>query len=147
MKKTGGYFGVGIYRPKTETNVGTLWRTAHILGAAFIFTIGRRYKRQSSDTTAAGNNIPLYHYETFDDFYRAMPKDCQLIGIELDEKSEKICGFKHPKRCTYILGAEDDGIPKGVLDKCHKIVQLPGEMCLNVAVAGSIVIYDRVNKG
>jgi len=29
---------------------------------------------------------------------------------------------------------------------CHQVVRLPGERSLNVAVAGSIVIYDRITK-
>jgi len=28
------YFGIGIYQGKTESNVGTLWRSAYQLGAA-----------------------------------------------------------------------------------------------------------------
>lgn len=117
-----GYFGIGIQNTKTEMNVGTLWRSAHILGAAFIFTIGHRYKRQSSDTTKAWKTIPLYHFTTFDDFYKSMPHDCMLIGVELDERAIGIEKFYHPERCIYLLGT----------------------YCLNVAVAGSIVMYDRL---
>jgi len=45
-----GFFGIGIQNIKTESNIGTLWRSANILGADFIYTIGKRYKKQSSDT-------------------------------------------------------------------------------------------------
>jgi tRNA G18 (ribose-2'-O)-methylase SpoU len=72
-----------------------------------------------------------------------MPYDCQLIGIELDDKSEPIETFKHPERCIYLLGAEDHGLTKEAINKCHKIVQLPGDYCMNVSVAGSIIMYDR----
>lgn len=34
-----GYFGIGIYNGKNTANIGTLWRSAAILGANFIFTI------------------------------------------------------------------------------------------------------------
>lgn len=44
-------------------------------------------------------------------------------------------------------GAEEYGLPKEVLEKCHQIVQIPGSYCLNVATAASIVMYDRINKG
>lgn len=37
-----GYFGIGIYKPKTNTNIGTLWRSVFQLGAAYIFVIGQR---------------------------------------------------------------------------------------------------------
>ena len=145
MKKR-GFFGIGIQHTKKEQNIGTLWRSASIMGASFIFTIGKRYKKQPSDTMQSWRHIPLYNYETFDEFYKAMPYDCQLIGIELDDKSESIETFKHPERCIYLLGAEDNGLTKEAIDKCQKIVQLPGDYCMNVSVAGSIVMYDKIFK-
>lgn len=44
------------------------------------------------------------------------------------------------------MGAEDHGIPEKVLERCQAIVQIPGRYCYNVAVAGSIVMYDRMAK-
>ena len=146
MDKERGFFGIGIQNTKTEQNIGTLWRSASIMGASFIFTIGKRYKKQSSDTMASWKHIPLYNYDTFEDFYKSIPYDCQLIGIELDDKSIPVNEFKHPERCIYLLGAEDIGLSKDAINKCHKIVQLPGYYCMNVAVAGSIIMYDRTIK-
>lgn len=141
-----GYFGIGIQNTKTEINVGTLWRSATILGASFIFTIGRRYKKQASDTMKSWRHIPLFHHETFESFVKSVPYDCQIVGVELDEKSVPVTTFNHPERCIYLLGAEDNGLTRQALDKCHKLVQLPGDFCMNVAVAGSIIMYDRINK-
>lgn len=146
MEQTRGFFGIGIQHTKTQQNVGTLWRSASIMGASFIFTIGKRYKKQASDTMQSWRHTPLYNYETFEDFYKAIPYDCQLIGVELDDKSEPIETFKHPERCIYLLGAEDNGLTKEAIDKCHKLVQLPGDYCMNVSVAGSIMMYDRILK-
>lgn len=141
-----GYFGIGIQNAKTELNIGTLWRSAFIMGASFIFTIGHRYKRQASDTPESWKHIPLYNYDTFDDFYKSIPYDCQLIGIELSDRSIPIAEFKHPERCIYLLGAEDNGLTNEAINKCHKIVVLPGTYCMNVSVAGSIVLFDRIQK-
>lgn len=141
-----GFFGIGIQNTKTEMNIGTLWRSASIMGASFIFTIGKRYKRQPTDTMESYRHIPLYNYETFDDFYKSMPYDCQLIGVELDEKSIPVNEFKHPERAVYLLGAEDNGLTKEAIQKCHKLIQLPGKYCMNVSVAGSIAMYDRISK-
>ena len=141
-----GYFGIGIFNGKTIQNLGTLWRSADLLGASFIFTIGKRYKKQASDTMLTYRHIPLYTYETFNDFYNSLPYDCQLVGIELDSKSEYVAKFKHPERCIYLLGAEDNGLSAEAINKCHKLIQLPGRYSMNVAVAGSIVMYDRITK-
>jgi len=145
-RESRGYFGIGIQNTKTEANIGTLWRSASIMGASFIFTIGRRYKKQASDTMVSWRHIPLYTYETFEEFHKSMPYDCQLVGIELDSKSTPISAFKHPERAIYLLGAEDHGLTDEALKKCIHIVQLPGDYCMNVSVAGSIVMYDRLIK-
>lgn len=145
-KETRGYYGIGIFNGKTIENLGTLWRSADLLGASFIFTIGKRYKKQASDTMLSFKHIPLYHYETFEEFYKSIPYDCHLVGIELHETSRPIKEFNHPERSIYLLGAEDEGLSKHIIDKCHHLVQLPGRYSMNVAVAGSIVMYDRIFK-
>lgn len=141
-----GYYGVGIYLPKSKKNIGTIFRSAFILGAKFIFTIGERYDWQKTDTVKSYRNIPLFHYSTFDEFYNSFPKECKLIGVELCERSIPLTSFVHPERSIYLLGAEDYGLPKEITDKCNAVVQLPGEFSLNVSVAGSIVMYDRIKK-
>jgi tRNA G18 (ribose-2'-O)-methylase SpoU len=143
---TDGYFGIGIFKGKTIENLGTLWRSADLFGAKFIFTIGGRYKKQSSDTSLAYRNIPLYNYETFEEFYKTMPYNCLLVGIEMDKNSESIQTFTHPQRCIYLLGSEDYGLSNEALSKCHQLVQLPGRFSFNVAVAGSLVMFDRFTK-
>ena len=61
-----GYFGIGIENCKTGVNIGTLWRSAHNLGASFIFVIGMRYRFHPGDTTKAWLSIPLFQYSTFE---------------------------------------------------------------------------------
>jgi tRNA G18 (ribose-2'-O)-methylase SpoU len=143
-----GYFGIGVENIKTGSNIGSLWRSANIFGASFIFTVNRRYSRQISDTLSTPKHIPLTHYEKFDDFYKHLPSGCQLIGVELVEASENLIHFTHPQRAVYLLGAEDTGLSSQALKHCHRIIQIPtvNEVCLNVANAGSIILYDRLYK-
>ena len=91
-------------------------------------------------------HIPLFNFENWDDFKKHIPYDCPVVAVELDEDSIPIKHYAHPERCIYLLGAEDNGIPDKILHQCRDIVQLPGDCCMNVAVAGSIVMYDRINK-
>lgn len=142
-----GYFGIGIERGKTESNYGTLFRTAQIFGAAFVFIIGQRFKPMSSDTCQSWRRMPTYSYNDFDDFNAHRPFDCRLIGLELCETSQPIHRFVHPPKAVYLLGAEDHGLTKQALKSCQSIVQIPGDHSLNVAVAGSIILYDRITKG
>lgn len=141
-----GYFGIGIFQNKTVDNLGTLWRTAYLFDAAFVFTIGRRYKTQPTDTSKSTRHIPLYSYDNFEHFKSNRPMDCLLIGIELHKSAQPIKTFSHPQRAIYLLGSEDNGLSNGCIESCNKIVQLPGDRSMNVAVAGSIVMFDRKNK-
>jgi tRNA G18 (ribose-2'-O)-methylase SpoU len=138
-------FGIGVYHPKTAENIGTLWRAAHLYGASHIFTIGARYRRQASDTSKAWKSIPLIHFADFEDFNDHRPHDLPLVGIELDERSVPLSTFNHPRSATYLLGAEDHGLPEQVLAKCQHVLQIEAAnpWSMNVAMAGSLVIYDR----
>lgn len=137
------FYGIGIVNGKTPENLGVLWRTAQNMGASFIFTIGNRYAHQASDTHHAVKSMPYFHYETFDEFFKNLPKGCRIVGVEKDEKAENLEDFHHPRRCVYLLGAEDHGLSKKAIEKSHFLVQFESEFSLNVAVAGSIVLYDR----
>ena len=142
-----GYFAIGVHGIKRDVNVGTLWRSAYIFGAAFIFTIERRYEKQASDTVAAFRHVPLFHFLSMDEFLNHIPHDCQLICIENNENAISLKKFDHPERAIYLLGAEDKGIPDSITTK-HKtiIIESARSFSLNLATAGTIVIYDRYIK-
>jgi tRNA G18 (ribose-2'-O)-methylase SpoU len=138
-----GFFEIGIYHTKTEQNVGTLWRSAYQLGAAGIFTIGKRYSKQASDTMKSWRNIPLRNYVDFVDFNAHRPLESILVGIEFG--GHQLSNYVHPKKCIYLLGAEDSGLPTEILSKCDQVISIESltQPSYNVAVAGSIVMYHR----
>ena len=140
-----GYYAIGIYETKTESNIGTLWRSAHNFGADFIFTIGKRYEKERSDTTKAYKHIPLYHYKDWEDFKTHIPVGSELVFVEQTTGARNLKDIAHPERAIYVLGAEDKGVPEEIMRGYQKIfIETP--MCLNVAVAGSIIMYDRSIK-
>lgn len=140
-----GYFGVGIYGPQYECNVGTLFRSAVAFGASFIFTIGKKYKRQSSDTVNSPQVIPYYKYLTSDDFIKSVPSGCRIICVEISEKARNLINFCHPEQAIYLLGSETNGIPRRFMED-KLVVQIPTRYCLNVASAGTVIMYDRISK-
>lgn len=143
-----GYFAIGVFRPKTEQNIGTLWRHADLYGAAYVFTIGSRYRKQSSDTSHTPFKIPLLHYGDFEDFQEHAPYAAETVCVELADSAVELPSFSHPPQAIYLLGAEDHGLPRSILEgrRCVQIPS-PGERSMNVAVAGSLVMYDRHLKG
>lgn len=142
-----GFFGIGVYHIKSEVNIGTLMRSAHAFGASFAFTVGRRYKKQASDTTKAWRHIPLFRFDTIESLKGNLPFGCSLVGVELSDGAIELPAYIHPERACYLLGAEDHGMPEASLRQCHEVVKIPGaSACLNVSAAGTVVIYDRVSK-
>lgn len=140
-----GYYGIGIYRSKNKHNIGTLWRSAMLFNADFIFTINGRYKHQVSDTMKAINHIPLFQYESWMSFKGSVPQNASIVFVEQCESSHNINNFIHPERAIYILGAEDDGIPEDLM-KGHQKIFIDTPRSLNVSIAGSIVLFDRQQK-
>lgn len=140
------FFGIGIMQAKTPENIGTLWRSAYVMGASFIFTVDKRYKKQSSDVVTAPSRIPLYHYENIEDVKKHLPHGAPLVGVELCESAVFVHEFEHPRRAVYLLGSENNGLPPTVLQHCHHVIKLPGAYSLNVSVAGSIIMHDRIVK-
>ncbi len=140
-----GYFGIAVYQPKTQANIGTLWRSAQLMDAAFLAVIGKRYKKQSSDTLKTPRHLPLFEYLTFEEFYNNLPKACQLWGVEIHKKAHLLGSKKHPQQVCYLLGSEDNGLPEKIINKCVSVIELKTTRPLNVAVAGSIIMYFRKN--
>lgn len=143
-----GYYGIGIYQSKFEENVGTLWRSAQAFGADFIFTVGdRKYRKQVSDTSDATKHVPLFHFESLSELERCQPQHGEIVCVEITDDALELQEFYHPERAIYLLGAEDIGLPAEFM-KGKKVVKInSGEKpCLNVAVAGSLVLYDRSTK-
>lgn len=141
-----GYFEIGIEGGKITHNLGTLWRSANQLGASGIFTIGQRYKHQASDTLKTWRHVPLRQHETLADFFLSRPHAAQLVAIE--DSGDPLEDFKHPEQAIYILGSEDTGLSKSLMQNCQRVVRIPSvrTSSFNVATAGAIVMYDRLLK-
>src|SRR3990167_1880379 len=139
-------FAIGIEHVKHSVNLGTLLRSAWNLGAAMVFTVGRRYDRQHGDTVSAYRHIPLLHFVSWQDYRDHAPFDWQPIGVEIAPYSIPLERFVHPKCAVYLLGPEDGSLSAEAMGLCKAIVTIPSRLCLNVSTAGAIVMYDRLQK-
>ena len=76
----------------------------------------------------------------------ASPKAAVWVVIEMG--GTPLSEFVHPRNAIYILGSEDHGVPTSVVRGCREVISLECELygSYNVAVAGSIVMYDRMMK-
>lgn len=163
-------FGIGIYQGKTAYNLITLQRSATQLGAEFAFSIQDRFRdRTPLMQNVKGSMVPLLHFHTLLSFSKDMmtrspsalllqqPKPLdekvssveggwEWVGIEMGGKP--LLHFEHPERAVYILGSEDNGLSSMLRGACKHVIELPSvrSESFNVAVAGSLIMYDRMRK-
>jgi tRNA G18 (ribose-2'-O)-methylase SpoU len=145
-KKARGYFGVGAERISKPLNLGNLIRSAHAFGASFVFTIGAHPRAFdfSSDTSKSHSHLPYYHWPTAGEM--RLPADCRLVGVELLEDSEDLPSFRHPIKAAYVLGPELGALSPELIAQCDHLIRIPTQFSINVAMAGAIVMYDRVRS-
>ena len=125
-------------------NLGNLMRSAHGFGASFTFTIGATYKalEARADTSKGQVHLPHYNWESLQDM--TLPVECRLVGIELVDNAIDLPSFRHPMKAAYVLGPERGILSEPLLDRCDYVVKIPTRFCINVAMAGAIVMYDRL---
>jgi tRNA G18 (ribose-2'-O)-methylase SpoU len=140
-----GYFGIGVEGISKPMNLGSLLRSAHAFGASFAFTIGAAFDARAaaqSDTSAAVASLPFHAYRDLGAM--KLPHGCRLVGIELMAEAAELPSFTHPSQAAYVLGAERASLSPALLERCDFVVKIPTKFCVNLAVAGALVMYDRM---
>jgi RNA methyltransferase, TrmH family len=132
--------GLALWRVADPGNVGTLVRAADALGPAFVALspgcadpTGPKAVRASA---GAVFRVPTCAFDEAPAPRLALvPRGgSPLRELALDEP------------VTFVLGAEREGLPPEVLATCAgpaTIPQAPGAESLNVAMAGTIALYER----
>jgi len=141
-----GYFAIGAERMSKALNLGNLMRSAHGFGASFTFTVGATYQalEARADTSKGQVHLPHYNWANLDEM--KLPAGCKLVGIELIDEAIDLPSFRHPLRAAYVLGPEAGSLSPTLLARCDYTVKIPTRFCVNVAMAGAIVMYDRVKS-
>lgn len=143
--RTRGYFGIGAEGVSKSANVGALLRTAHAFGASFCFTLGTGFDARAgrtADTSDTPAHVPLWRFDSAAELH--LPKGCQLVGIEIHEDAAELPSFRHPLSAAYVLGPERSSLSPALLARCDHLVRIPTRFSLNLAVAGALVLYDRL---
>lgn len=144
MRTLRGYFGVGVEAISKPMNFGALLRTAHAFGASFTFSVAAApaiREANNADTSKSVGHVPYYAWPGIDDM--KLPKGCQLVGIELTDDAVDLPSFRHPTNAAYVLGGERRDLSPEMQARCAHIVKIPTRFCINVALAGALVMYDR----
>lgn len=140
-----GYFGIGVESSSKWLNAGNLLRTTHAFGGSFFFFVDPALdldEVRRADTAQSAGALPVYQFH--DASAILLPQHCQLIGVELTDNAVELPAFYHPAQAAYVLGPEKGSLSVAMQARCAQIVKIPTKFCVNVGIAGAIIMYDRL---
>ena len=130
--------GLALWRVADPGNVGTLLRTADAFGAAVYLSAGCADPTGPKALRASMGSVFRVPTGRFDDApggrIALVPRGGTPLGM-LDLAAP----------VTFVLGAEREGLPEDVVAACDATASIAleeGAESLNVAVAGSIALYE-----
>jgi 23S rRNA (guanosine2251-2'-O)-methyltransferase len=133
-------------------NLGAIIRTSEGAGADGVL-IPKKGSAEVNNTVhrvsmGASLNVPVWQTNLYPAIKQMQDESLRVIGIDASGSKpyyeEKLSGA-----VALVLGGEDRGINPTLLSKCDSVVYIPmkGKMdSLNVSVAASIVLYERVRQ-
>jgi TrmH family RNA methyltransferase len=130
---------LALWRVSDPGNIGTLLRSADAFGAGVMLSkgcadpFGPKALRAAMGSTF---RVGLPEFELRNAVALVADGGTQLDEIELDTYS------------TFVLGAEREGLPAEVVERCEATATIPVDNVgsLNVAMAGTIVLYERSRR-
>ena len=134
-------------------NLGTLLRTAEIVGIHGVIIPGRRAAEITpSVVNASSGAVEHLHIAVVTNLAQSIEKlqkhGVWVVGIEDDEKAQYYDQADLNLPLAVVLGSEGAGMARLTRERCDFMVKLPmhGQIqSLNVAVAGSVVLYHALH--
>lgn len=143
-------FVVILDRLQDPGNIGTLIRTSDAMGATAIICLNGTVDIFAPKVvrSAMGSmfNVPFVVKVNEEDLLSfCQENDLKLYATALDKQAKAVWNVDYKCKCGIILGNEANGISDNLLSATSKIyIPMMGNAeSLNVAVAGSMVMYER----
>ena len=132
-----------------HANLGTLLRTCDAVGACLAVPTSPHYRRalNQGDTLGPGRRPHLHWAEPDRDRWLEAMRGggWRILAVELDEGAVPVSRLQPTRAPTIVLlGHEHNGVPKEWTAAADQTVMIPMAgvgASLNVAVAGSLVLY------
>jgi TrmH family RNA methyltransferase len=134
--------GLALWHVADPGNVGTLIRTADAFGAFVALSSGSADPTSPKALRGSAGAIFRVPFMDFDD---APEPWVALVA----EGGQPLGEVELPARVTFMLGAEREGLPSYVVERCDAVASIPmaeGAESLNVAVAGAIALYEHSRR-
>lgn len=149
LKKNALSIGVLVAQVEGDFNFGSIVRSCNSFGVFDIFYYGasKHYDRRATLGTHLYSNV--VHLPTLEDV-RKLKEHYVFVGVENNvPKTEPLTEFVFPPVPLLIIGEENAGIPREILEMCDHVVEIPSRgsvRSLNAGCAASIVLYDHASK-
>ncbi|MDB9520177.1 RNA methyltransferase [Roseofilum reptotaenium CS-1145] len=151
LKSTTPHVGlcwIVLDRIRSPGNLGTLIRTLEAVGGAGLILLNRSVDPFSPETVRASMGA-LFHQKFIRTNYRCLQSWIQqhqgcIIGASPDGK-QSFHQFHYPQATLLFLGEERQGLSDQQRAICDNLVRIPMVSqadSLNVAVAGSLLMYE-----
>ncbi|MGR5210931.1 RNA methyltransferase [Vibrio rotiferianus] len=137
---------IGLYNPKSPTNVGAVLRAAGCYDAEQVRYNGTRYSRAVKFQTDTQNSQERIQLVEMEDLTANVADDVEIVCVELVVGAAALPHFTHPDKAIYVFGPEDGSLPQEMVDKAHHVVYVPTHGCMNLAATVNVVLYDRMAK-
>ena len=130
-----------------EANLGTLLRTCDAVGACIAVPATEHYRKALArgDTLVRRPHIHWVHGEKNNWIQRQREVGSVIVAVELADDAIPLTRVEPARRRTVILlGNEREGVPEEAWKFLDDVIEIPmvGKgASLNVAVAGSLVLY------
>ncbi len=137
---------IGLYNPKSPTNVGAVMRAAGCYQATQVRYNGVRYDRAMKFRTDTKNVQEKIDLLAMEDLRHGLEEDVEIVCVELALGASPLPAFSHPDKAIYLFGPEDGSLPQEVVDLADHVVYVPTVGCMNLAASVNVVLYDRLAK-
>lgn len=146
---------------RSTYNVGSIFRTCEGFGVTRLILSGyTAYPETSDDSrlphvrqkltsqihkTALGAEAILpFVYQAVPDIIALKEEGFSIVGLEQDNKSQKLPDYRSPPKVALVLGEEVTGLTADLQKLCDDIIEIPmfgQKESFNVSVATGIALY------
>ena len=154
-KSTKSPFVIVLDNVRSQSNVGSIFRTADAFATEAIYLCGitATPPHREIQKTALGATEAVawkYFQKTADAVTRLKSDGYELVGVEQVEGSIALDQFRAEadKKYALIFGHEINGVDQEVLNKCDSCIEIPQfgtKHSFNIAISVGIVLWE-VNR-
>ena len=140
-----GYFGIGVEGVSKSANVGALLRTAHAFGAAFCFIVGAGFDARAGRLADTADTAGACAAMALPDRRGAGCAAALRAGGRRTAGRCDRSALVPPsgERCLCARPGAIRPVARHAA-RCRHVVRIPTRFALNLAVAGALVLYDRL---